>query len=479
MTDLRLTPEVERGDAAPPAHEGKLQQNAVSLGGIVALALGSAGPTASISLSLAALVAASAFASPLVVLACGLPMLGIGLAFAHLNRQQVDCGGSYEWVGKAITPSLGFMVGWMIVLIYLLSLIGVAVLIGPIAIGLVDSHGGSSAAQAIVGSVAIALFTVPGYLGVRAAARTQWVLIAIEYVALFALAGLALVSVFTGASGTHSFSLDWFSWDSAGGLSGFVDGALIAVFMYSGWDSAVFVNEESKEAHRNPGRAMFIALCTLALLYAFLVFSYQASVPADGLQEHSETALSYIAVQLSGEGFGKVMLLAVLLSCIGAGLASIVSASRVAFAMASDRALPRALAATHPKHKTPHVATVLLSLAALAAVWAYSTSSGAESAFEAVVSTIGLLVAMYFAATACALIVTVVRAGLESVWQAILLVVIPGLSALFLLFIAYKAVPELGGWGSKVLVYLYVMLGAGVVLLLYARLRRAVANPRP
>ena len=45
--------------------------------GNVGLALGSAAPTASIALTLAAIVAASSYASPLAILVIGLPMLGI------------------------------------------------------------------------------------------------------------------------------------------------------------------------------------------------------------------------------------------------------------------------------------------------------------------------------------------------------------------------------------------------------------------
>lgn len=49
--------------------------------GNVGLALGSAAPTASIALTLAAIVAASSYASPVAILVIGLPMLGIAAAF--------------------------------------------------------------------------------------------------------------------------------------------------------------------------------------------------------------------------------------------------------------------------------------------------------------------------------------------------------------------------------------------------------------
>ena len=77
---------------APEEHGTRLRNNAPNLVGNVGLALGSAAPTASIALTLAAIVAASSYASPLAILVIGLPMLGIAAAFKRLNRWHVNCG---------------------------------------------------------------------------------------------------------------------------------------------------------------------------------------------------------------------------------------------------------------------------------------------------------------------------------------------------------------------------------------------------
>ncbi len=71
---------------APEEHGTRLRNNALNLVGNVGLALGSAAPTASIALTLAAIVAASSYASPVAILVIGLPMLGIAVAFKRRCR---------------------------------------------------------------------------------------------------------------------------------------------------------------------------------------------------------------------------------------------------------------------------------------------------------------------------------------------------------------------------------------------------------
>ena len=86
---------------APEEHGARLRNNALNLLGNVGLALGSAAPTASIALTLAAIVAASSYASPVAILIIGLPMLGIAAAFKRLNRWHVNCGATYQWGARA------------------------------------------------------------------------------------------------------------------------------------------------------------------------------------------------------------------------------------------------------------------------------------------------------------------------------------------------------------------------------------------
>ena len=48
------------------------------------------------------------------------------------------------------------------------------------------------------------------------------------------------------------------------------------VFIYWGWDTAVSVNEETKDKNRIPGLAAIFSTIILLITYALVIFSIQA-----------------------------------------------------------------------------------------------------------------------------------------------------------------------------------------------------------
>jgi len=63
-------------------------------------------------------------------------MLGIAAAFKRLNRWHVNCGATYQWGARAVSPYYGFIVGWLIFLAYFVGVISICLPIGPCLISL-------------------------------------------------------------------------------------------------------------------------------------------------------------------------------------------------------------------------------------------------------------------------------------------------------------------------------------------------------
>jgi amino acid transporter len=464
------------GAAEPRAgeHGGLLRANAIGLKDAVIVGMASSGPTASIALTLAAIVSATNYGGPIAVLICGLPMFGIALAYRRLNRWHVNCGASYTWIGRAITPYLGFIVGWIMLLGYFLGTISDVLPIGPYVLTVVaPGLENSTFATALSGGIWLVIVTIIAYIGIKVTARFQWVLATIEYLTITVFAIVSLVAVFGGNAKSASFSWNWFSWSGMGGTSGLVGGVLIAVYMFSGWDTSIYVNEETERSRVNPGRAVLISVATLTFMYAFFTFAYQGAVKRAALLAHGSNALFYIVQELAGSAWAKVMVVAVLLSVVGATQTALVSGARIAFAMGGDGTLPRALGRSHPVHRTPAVATLLFAGLALIVLWVYVLgSSSVQGAFTKLVGSVGLMFALFYAATGAGMAVYYRKLALRSVRAFAELIVIPVLSAAFLLWVAVKSVPGLGGWGSSVMTLAYVMIGIGVLLMIVARARR-------
>jgi amino acid transporter len=138
--------------------------------------------------------------------------------------------------------------------------------------------------------------------------------------------------------------------------------------------------------------------------------------------------------------------------------------------MGQDRVLPSALGRSHPRHRTPAAATVVFAVLTLAVTWVYTLSSSTvEGAFTNVVSSVGLMFALFYAATGIAMAVYYRKLAIRGVGAFLELIAVPLVSAAFLLWVAFKSVPGLGGWNGNDLHYVYIMLGIGVVFLLIAR----------
>ncbi len=455
--------------SAPQEHGTRLRNNALNLLGNVGLALGSAAPTASIALTLAAIVAASSYASPVAILIIGLPMLGIAAAFKRLNQWHVNCGATFQWGARAISPYYGFMVGWLIFLAYFIGVISICLPIGPYLISLFGNVQ-SRLGEAVIGSAAVVAVTIVAYIGIRVAAWVQWALIAIEYIGITILAVFCLVAVFGHHPGSVPFSASWFSEHSLGGVSGFIAASLIAVYMFSGWDTGIMVNEETENARETPGNAVMLSVVVLALLYAFFTFAFQGAVSDKALQANGADALSYIAQQVAGSALAKYMILAVGLSAIGSTLATLVSGVREVFAMGADGVLPRALARSHPKFKTPSLATVVLGVLAVIGTWIYILgSSSVQNSFSTIVSVDGLLFALFYAFTGITVIVYFRRVASTGLWNAVVLLLVPLVSTAFLFYVVWRSIPGLGGWGSGSLISLYTLLGVGAAIMILAR----------
>jgi amino acid transporter len=467
-TDAPATAAADEGQE----HAGYLRTNALSLVGNVVIALGSVAPTASIALTLSAIVATTSYASPIAVLVCAVPMLGIAMAYRRLNMWHVNCGATYVWGGRAISPYFGWMTGWVIILAYFLGATSIAYPIGPYALSLVSNRWeDSTVAAALIGAIAIVAVTAVAYVGIRATSRLQGLLILIEYVAITIVGILGLIGIFGGGSHSVAFDWSWFSWSTLGGVTGFVNASLIAVYMYSGWDTAILLNEETEDARTNPGRAVITSVLTVAFLFTFFTFALQGAVRYGALQANGDNALTYIAGVLGNTALAKLMIITVLFSAIGSTLACIVAGGRVTFAMGFDKVLPPIFGRTHPTYKTPVAAMLAGATIAFVWIWLYAIGSSTQSVFDSVVSSVGLLFALFYAATGFAVAVYYRRLAVQGIRPLLELGVFPVASALFLCYVIWRSIPGLGGWTGRNMEYLYVLLALGLALMAYARWR--------
>ncbi|WP_102159816.1 APC family permease [Zhihengliuella halotolerans] len=422
---------------APPGGKG-LKRNAIGMMRIVAVGLAAVAPAYSLAVTLGFVVDSVGVHAPAAFLLGFIPILFTAFAFRDLNRAMPDCGGVFVWISRALGPGAGwFFGGWVP---QVATFIATAALAQVATIYLLSAAGLETIASnpAMTISIAIVLIAVSAAVAVRGIEVASWVqyaLIALQIVAIggFCLGVMIAITSGTAPASAEPVRLDWFNPLSAD-PAGLVAGVVLALFIYWGWDALIAVNEETTHRSRTPGRAAIVSTVILLVLYVFASVAALAYGGVDLITSDDvvEDVLSVIGPMATGDLFGRVITLAVGLSALSALFTVAMSTPRFWLSMATYRALPGAIAAVEPKRSTPRTATIWwagLSIATLVVL----TLISPDFVGLAVLS-IGLMVAVYYAATAIAAIVYF-RPAMRNPGTFVLAGVLPVLGAILMLFV--------------------------------------------
>jgi amino acid transporter len=437
MTDQTASPVA----GVAPAPGSRLEPNAISVVQDTLIGLADTGPTVSVSFSLVVLIAAAAHAGPITLVITAIPMLIIANAYRRLNLWNANCGASFEWVGRAINPYLGYMAGWLMLAGTLFGTLTPVTAIGPSVLAVFNQPTGGKWSNIGIATVLVVVMLIISVVGIRMTARTQVAIGIVEYVILIVFAVWGLIWVIGHHVGTVAITSSWFSLRGVGGKGSLVAGFLITVFMYSGWDGTLYVNEEVKHRRENPGRAAMLAVGIAAVLFILAQVGLQGVASYKNLHANGTSVLVFIGHQLTGSSAGgDAVALALALSVIAATGAGIVLSARIAYGIASYRALPSFLANISPRFRTPAFATVAASVILLVLGWVYLLTSSVQNAFGYVLDNTGILYATFYCITAVAAIVYYRRRVISNWQDALTLGVLPVLSVVFLAYIAIKSI---------------------------------------
>src|SRR5215475_1398306 len=226
--------------------ETRLEPNAIGVVQDTVIGMASSAPAATVGLTLASLAATTAYGSGPILLLTAIPMLIIANAYRRLNMWNAHAGASFEWVGRAINPYLGFLTGWLMVVAYIIGTTAEILLLGPSILAVFGSTSTQPWAWIAIGTTVGVIMLVIAVVGIRITARTQVGMALVEYLILIGIAIAGLLAVIHHHPGTFPITKGWFSPWGIDGKGSAVAGFLIAVFVYGGWDGTLYVNEEVK-----------------------------------------------------------------------------------------------------------------------------------------------------------------------------------------------------------------------------------------
>jgi amino acid transporter len=451
---------VETGPASPT-----LEKNAIGLVRSTIFAMAGAAPGQTVAITLAILVAASAYGTILPVILTTAGLLCIALAFHRLNMWRQNAGATYEWVSRAFSPYVGFLVGWLMLVAFTLFVLIDVITIGPSVLALL----GMSPSNQWGGAIAIVLIatflTLTAVRGIRLSARLQVVVALLEYSIVTVFAVWAFIAVFiVHKAGTVHPTTQWLTFHGTG-AGVFGASMIIAVASLSGWDGGIYLNEETEAPEKNPGRGAVLGVALTGLLFLIMYGTYQGVGPSAQLQAHSANAIAWVGQTLGGTAGERIMSFAVVISVLATTQVAIIGTSRVAYSMARDRVLPQRLGRISPRYRTPAFATVLLggAMIVLAIIDVFATS--VSSAMTTIINTSGVLYAIFYAVTGIAAAWYYRRLLFQSAKNAIILGVLPLAGAALLIWVAVKGTQALTQGEKNALIVIAVL---GLIMMVVA-----------
>jgi amino acid transporter len=403
----------------------------------VAIAASSTAATTSIGIGLGVTAGVVGLHLPAIMLLAFVPILGIAGAFSRLNRVEPNAGNGYVWVGRSLSPWLGFLVGWVSIVATVAFLAYTTAVTGSAMIQLAGQAGlhtvagltldpGSTAQTTAVGVVVLVAVTFTAVTGVRTAARLQTGLLVFEYVVLLAFCGYGIVS------GPHPFSLSWFDPFQIPSATALAQGLLLSVFCYWGFEAAFTVNEEVRDP-RDASRAGTITLVTMLGLFLLGSVAFQRVLSEDELAGHGAEGLAFLGNRLADQPLAALPLVALMFSAVASLQAGVIPTARGMFAMSRDRTLGPVWSRVSARYGTPATGTLLIGAMAVAVATLSLVIPRLADMIMATVNAVGIVVALSYALIALAAAARFRGLLRENLWDGIRAVVLPALSAVALL----------------------------------------------
>src|SRR6266568_7823263 len=189
-----------------PAPGARLKPDAIGAAQDTIIGMASSAPAATVGLTFAGLAATAAYGAGPILLITAIPMLTIANAYRRCNLLNANCGASFEWVGRSISPYLGFLTGWLMISAYIIGTVAEVLLLGPSVLAVFGSSSSNTWAFVGIGVAMGLIMLVIAVVGIKITARVQVSMALVEYLILIGLAIAGLVWVLSHHAGSVPFT---------------------------------------------------------------------------------------------------------------------------------------------------------------------------------------------------------------------------------------------------------------------------------
>ncbi len=289
-------------------------------------------------------------------------MLFTAMSYARMATAYPSAGSTYTFVQRTLSPYVGFLAGWAMILDYFLI---------PLESILYSALTAARLVPVVPYFLWVVLFaagiTLINVRGIRFMTRANTAIMAVMTVCavLFIVLSARQVIEHSGIGGL--LSLRNFVRPGTFKFQPVMLGAAIATLSYIGFDAISTLAEDTLHPKRDIGFAtVFVcilqtAICVVTVYLASLVWPNYSSFP------DTDTAILDVGHRVGGQFMFGVLTFVLLVAGIASALTGQAGASRLLYAMGRDGVISRPVFAhLHPRYATPTRAIYVISLVSLA-----------------------------------------------------------------------------------------------------------------
>jgi len=290
-------------------------------------------------------------------------VLFTAVCYGKLVRRFPSAGSAYTYAQKAISPHVGFMVGWSSLLDYLFMPM-INILLAKIYLEAIFPGVPSW----IFVTALVALMTAFNLRGIKVVANLNSIIVVVQVAIMAVFMGLLIHGVYMGeGAGTLTSTKPFFSENAH--VVPMITGATILCFSFLGFDGISSLSEETPNAGKVIPKAIFLTALIGGVIFVVVSYFLQLYFPDISRFHDPDASQPEIMLYVAGKFFQSVILCFSCVTVLASGMAAHAGVSRLLYVMGRDGVFPEKLFGyVHPKWRTPTFNVMLVGVVAMSAI---------------------------------------------------------------------------------------------------------------
>jgi amino acid transporter len=284
------------------------------------------------------------------ILIAMIAMLFTAISYGRMARIYPSAGSAYTYVGQEISPAMGYLTGWSMVMDYVLNPLICVAFCAKAAMNIVPEI------SFYFWAIAFALlFSAFNLLGIKTSARLNEWLCAVMVAAVVVFIG-AVAKYILGMHGHEpGFFIRPFYNPETFSQGGLFRATSVAVLTYIGFDGISTLSEEAENPERNILYATVLVCLITGVLSAIEVYGAQLVWGSKPFASDTvESAFAIVSGVAGGRWLFHTINIILLVANVGSGMGSQLAAARLLYGMGRGDALPKKFfGAIEPKRRIP------------------------------------------------------------------------------------------------------------------------------